>query len=94
MKILRDAQKKFEGKDGEFLLHVIQKLPPKRDLKLPKKSELKKASRKELKKLFLKAVACYHPDKQDIDVHGKKWRVLCQEITKSFTCLYERYKGV
>lgn len=94
MEILRKAQKKFKSRDGEFLLYIVEKLPPKRPISTPKKKQLKHLSQIELKKLFHKAVLWYHPDKQDIEEHGMKWAVLCEEITKAFTSIYEHYKGI
>lgn len=37
---------------------------------------------KECKKLLTKALILYHPDKVDENEHGKKWKILCEEITK------------
>ena len=47
----------------------------------------------EVKKLYLKAVIHYHPDKVSEEEHGKKWKVLTEEITKILLRTYECYKG-
>ena len=47
---------------------------------------------RDLKKLYQKAVIHYHPDKVDVEQHGKKWKVLSEEITKLLTRHYEFYK--
>ena len=46
----------------------------------------------EMKKLYQKGVVHYHPDKVDVEKHGKKWKVLSEEITKFLTSHYESYK--
>ena len=49
---------------------------------------------KEYKKLLVKALSVYHPDKVDENHHGKKWKVLCEEITKMLTFHYEGTKNI
>ena len=49
---------------------------------------------KEVKKLLLNAVIAYHPDKADEEKHGRKWKVLAEEITKFITPYYEETKNV
>lgn len=79
--------------DAEFLFHVIENIPPKRKFSLPSKEKVLQMSQGDLKKIFQKAVVVYHPDKQDVEEYGMKWKVLCAEITKVFTNIYEAYKG-
>ena len=38
------------------------------------------------------AIIHYHPDRQNVEKHGKKWKVLCEEITKILTSRYESHK--
>lgn len=47
---------------------------------------------KAYKKLLIKALSVYHPDKVDEGIYGKKWKVLCEEITKMLTFHYESTK--
>lgn len=47
---------------------------------------------KRYKRLLIKALAVYHPDKVDEEMYGKKWKVLCEEITKMLTFHYESTK--
>jgi hypothetical protein len=44
-----------------------------------------------VKKALQKAVTHYHPDRQM--KYGMKWKVLCEEICKELTKLYEHFKG-
>ena len=93
IKTLTDAKDKFKGDDAGLLLHIYKTFPPKnKGHKPPPEKELKAMSKKELKKIFQKAVLHYHPDKQDAEVHGMKWKVFCDEITKTLTRVYECYK--
>ena len=47
---------------------------------------------KDYKKVLVKSLAVYHPDKVDESVHGMKWKVLSEEITKMLTNYYETTK--
>ena len=44
------------------------------------------------KKAMQKTILHYHPDKQDVEEHGRKWQVLCDEITKRLAIRYESCK--
>ena len=90
---LKDARQKFYGDDAGLLLYIYKTFPPKNESKKPPpEKELKAMDKKGLKKVFQKAVLHYHPDKQDKEKYGKKWEVLCEEITKNLTRVYECYK--
>ena len=83
--------KEYESKPSETLLEFIyEKFPPKNPnhklLKLPSKGDEDFNSK--LKKLLRNAVIHYHPDRQDVEKHGKKWKVLAEEITKMLTNRY------
>ncbi|XP_050406722.1 uncharacterized protein LOC126822039 [Patella vulgata] len=89
---LFDLKKKFEEGKVDFLKFLYKTHPPKNDKhvlgELPDQPEPA-----QLKKLYQKAVVHFHPDKIDISVHGKKWKVLSEEICKILTSQYESYKG-
>ncbi len=93
IKVLNDARTQFIGNDAELLLHIYKIFPPKNTThKPPPKKEINKMDNKGLKKVYQKAVLHYHPDKQDKEKYGRKWQVLCDEITKHLTRIYEAYK--
>jgi tetratricopeptide (TPR) repeat protein len=91
-----DITKLDEMADGDretFLKFVYSTYPPKNTrhkIKKPKTGDL--YLHDELKKAFQQGVVHYHPDKQDVEKHGMTWKVLCEEITKRLTCIYECYK--
>jgi len=93
MKILNEARNSLFTKDVEFLLLVLEKFPPKVTVKIEEKGKLDKMQRCELKKVFQRIVVHYHPDRQHNSDIGMKWKILCGEITKMFTSIYEMYKG-
>ena len=80
----------------ELLKHVYTKYPPTlKNWKKPSETEMAKWAKLEhrkLKSLLQKAVIAYHPDKVDEEKHGKKWKVLSEEITKLITQHYETMK--
>lgn len=92
MKLLKEAKSDFESDDAGFLLYVYDTFPPKIKFKLPKPKDVQGKDKKVLKKFFLKAVTYYHPDKQEVEKFGMKWKILCGEITKMLTRIYEAYK--
>jgi len=87
---------------------ILEKFPPKKKTcfleenmkslrtSLAKKDEVEFGSeeyenvKKQIKKLLIKFLSDYHPDKNRD--HGKKWEILCEEITKVVTRRYEGYK--
>ncbi len=75
------------------------KFPPKHkaDKEIPGKEnteeDLKKLARSEIKKLLQQLILLYHPDHVSEDEHGKKYKVLCEEVTKILTAKYECFKG-
>lgn len=100
MDILKTLEKEIkqlkdrEGSDNEdFLKFIYKTFPPKKKthkLKLPKMTD--QDSYTKMKKTLQKAVIHYHPDSVDEEKHGKKWKVLCEEVTKYVTQRYERMK--
>lgn len=53
----------------EFSDALLKAFPPKRDMG------------KSTKRMY-SLLICYSPDKQESEVHGERWTVLCEEITK------------
>ena len=92
---LYDAKNKHTGQEGgKFLLFVYKEFPPKISCKIPDHDDVIGESMKKLKKLFQRAVINYHPDKQDEEKFGIKWKILCEEITKYLSAYYESTKGL
>ena len=98
---LKDELKDIEDNKAnavQLIKHVYANYPPKNlTWQKPSDDDVQKwatwaRGSKEYKKLLLKALAVYHPDKVDENVHGKKWKVLCEEITKMITFHYESTK--
>ena len=83
-----------------FIKHIYDNYPPKvPSWKKPSDNEIKDwesldTDSKDYKKLLTKALFFYHPDKVDEMLHGMKWKVLCEEITKMLTYHYERTKHI
>jgi len=86
---LRDLREANIGNEAQgFLRHLYRTYPPKNpEHKLDEKDLPDK-----LKKTLLTALLHYHPDKQDKEQHGKKWVVLCEEITKLLNGRFESCK--
>ena len=77
----------------EFVKFIYKTFPPKnKEHTPPAKSEMEDLKHDEKKKVLQKAVLHYHPDKINVEKDGRKWQVLCEEITKEFTRKYESYK--
>ena len=75
-----------------LLQHIYKTYPPKNpEHKLDELGDEELEGQK-LKKALLKSILHYHPDKQDTNTHGRKWAVLCEEITKLLNGRYEMYK--
>ena len=75
-------------------MFIYEKFPPKVACTIPKKEDVVGKEMTSLKKLFQKAVIYYHPDKQDVERFGMKWKVLSEEITKDLSTFYEITKGM
>lgn len=78
----------------DFLTILYESFPPKKEgqkLTLPTSSD--NDWHIKMKKALQQAVIHYHPDTVDVEKHGKKWKVLCEEITKFCTQRYEVMKG-
>jgi len=56
----------------------------------PKRGE--KSADSNMKTKLKLALLHYHPDKQDVEVHGLKWMVLAEEITSLLTHHYTCHK--
>ncbi|CAL4237620.1 unnamed protein product, partial [Meganyctiphanes norvegica] len=82
--------KKEEEKGAVPLLKYIYKTWPPKDKrnKPPQLTTDPKIQKQALKK----AIVHYHPDKQNVKLHGMKWFVLAEEITKVLTRKYEYFK--
>ena len=87
---LKDLKEADVGSVAGLLRHIYNTYPPKNpEHKLDDKNLDQRAK---VKKAFLTAIQHYHPDKQDEEEHGKKWAVLCEEITKLLNGRYEVHK--
>jgi hypothetical protein len=71
----------------DLVKHLYTTHPPKHPLHVMGSTETAV-----MKKTLQQAILHYHPDKQLAD-HGRKWFVLCEEITKTLTNKYEYFKG-
>ena len=78
--------------DEGFINFLFGKFPPKH-INNPKKPEGSQTLGV-MKKALGKLSAYYHPDKVDTDVHGEKYKVLCEEIAKRVNARYTRLKGM
>jgi len=87
---LKDLKEANIGAPVGLLRHIYKTYPPKNTEHKLDDTDLDKASK--LKKVLLTAIQHYHPDKQDKEEHGRKWAVLCEEITKLLNGRYETYK--
>jgi hypothetical protein len=88
---LKDIKEANVGDIGGFLRHIYATYPPKNPNHKLDEKKLEDCAMK--KKVLLTAIQHYHPDKQDSEQYGKKWSVLCEEITKLFNGRYEDMKG-
>ena len=70
-----------------LLEHIYKMWPPK-----DKRHKLPKLTTEGQKQALKKAIVHYHPDKQDVKLHGKKWFIFAEEITKVLTRKYECFK--
>lgn len=90
----------YKSRAIPLIKHLYLNYPPKiLRWKKPSDEEMEKwesveRKSKEYKKLLVKALSVYHPDKVDENHHGKKWKVLCEEITKMLTFHYEGTKNI
>lgn len=89
---------KYKTRAVDLIKYVYINYPPKNpSWQKPSADDMKKwqemeSDSKDYKKLLIKALSVYHPDKVDEKVHGMKWKVLCEEITKMLTNHYEGTK--
>ncbi|EDO35263.1 predicted protein [Nematostella vectensis] len=95
---LAELDEHENGTDLGLLKFVYTKYPPKaRAWKKPEdmdkwETEEIEIGHEQLKSLLRRAVLVYHPDTVDEAKHGKKWKVLSEEIAKHLTQRYERLK--
>lgn len=89
---LNESKSNWKESGDQFLMFIYETHPPKTKCKVPKKNDVIGQPKEKLKKLFQKAVISYHPDKQNVEKFGMKWKVLSEEITKLLTNFYEVYK--
>ncbi|XP_028392853.1 uncharacterized protein LOC114517357 [Dendronephthya gigantea] len=91
---LKDDIKKLEelSEDaGDLLRHIYKAYPPKNKSHKLNESLLSGANRN-VKKALRDSLLHYHPDRLQAKNLGKKWVVLCEEITKYLNRKYEVYK--
>lgn len=81
MHALRQARQKL-AKEA-FIEYVYANHPPKD----PSKKLNAKLS---LRKQMQKALSHYHPDKQSISQHGAQWCLICEEVCKEITRMYNK----
>ena len=80
-----DELKKTSLKSPQDLLDLLySKHPPKRG---------EKSTDRQMKTKLKMALLHYHPDKQDVEVHGLKWVVLTEEITILLTYHFGNFKN-
>jgi len=84
----------------DYIKFVLAEFPPKHrpetewtKYKTGVKDPVCGDSMTEMKKTMMKLVTIYHPDRVQADVHGEKYLVLCEELTKSLTYRYNCLKG-
>jgi len=88
---LKDLKEANVGCEATGLLrHVYKTYPPKNPEH--KLNDEGLDDRAKMKKALLTAIHHYHPDKQDTEQYGRKWAVLCEEITKLLNGRYECHK--
>lgn len=75
----------------DLLQHIYKAHPPKNPAHKLNESLLTGESRN-IKKALRESLLHYHPDRLKVKDLGKKWVVLCEEITKYLTLKYESYK--
>eukprot|EP00243_Klebsormidium_subtile_P002359 TRINITY_DN14649_c0_g1_i1.p1 TRINITY_DN14649_c0_g1~~TRINITY_DN14649_c0_g1_i1.p1 ORF type:complete len:454 (+),score=119.84 TRINITY_DN14649_c0_g1_i1:200-1561(+) len=86
---LTALQRAVAGSAEAFLKHLYEKHPPKNpDHKLGPLNKDPDVT----KKALLRAISHYHTDKNLAAKHGKKWEVLCGEITRFLNSKYTYYK--
>ncbi|XP_061188601.1 uncharacterized protein LOC133196757 [Saccostrea echinata] len=94
-KEMKNIEKADDKDSQEFLRYVYRVFPPKNKEHKLDGNVKKKGSYVDhcaLKKTLQKAIIHYHPDKVDMEKHGKVWKVLSEEITKRLTRRYEAMK--
>ena len=89
--LLKNFLQEYEWKSHEDVLKFVYKKFPPKD-KLKKLNLPNPVSHEKMKKCLQKAVCHYHPDNVDGEKHGKKWKVLSEEICKVLTQRYEQMK--
>ncbi|XP_069111849.1 uncharacterized protein [Argopecten irradians] len=93
-KELADLAKADKKEDLELLDYLYKEYPPKKPIhkKFFKMSMAPKTDYPQKKKYYQQSVVNYHPDRADVEKHGKIWKVLTEEITKMLTNRYQRMK--
>ena len=74
-------------------MFIYEEFPLKNPCTIPKREDVIGKDLEDLEKTFKKAVINYHPDRQDEEKFGIKWKILCEEITKYLTIFYEASRG-
>lgn len=81
--MIEELKKKSNRGSQALLDHIYLKHQPKRG---------EKSGDSNMKTKLKLALLHYHPDKQDVEVHGLKWMVLAEEITTLLTHHYTCHK--
>ena len=91
---LKEDIKKLEelsNNTEDLLRHIYKKYPPKNENHKLNDSLLE-GENQNIKKALRESLLHYHPDRLKAKDLGKKWVVLCEEITKYLNRKYEMYK--
>ena len=91
-KELKDIEDADRGSSPSGLLRYLYVAYPPKGLECTLESTGLLTEQCNMKKVLLKAIQHYHPDKQDEEAHGRKWKILCEEITKRLNKYYETWK--
>ncbi len=91
------ALKEFEDKSAQKMVLELPKMFPPKHTEIPEEKRTLKMmidlGRKEVKTLLTKLISAYHTDKVNKHVHGNKYFVLCEEITKALVKKCEHFKN-
>ena len=89
---LKDLDGADVGSGPGLLRHIYKTYPPKNPKHKLNDKDLDNETK--MKKALLTAIHHYHPDKQDKEQHGRKWVMLCEEITKLLARRHQLMKAV
>jgi DnaJ-domain-containing protein 1 len=87
-----DKLKEVSANTEDLLRHIYRAHPPKNKDHTLNESYLS-GENQNMKKALRESLLHYHPDRLKAKDLGKKWIVLCEEITKFLNLRYEHYKS-